>query len=105
MSAALYLAFALVVRIRLPRLERGGFGGTAGAARGGGGAARASLRGAGLLLRGRTVRRPTPAQRLPPACVTGAEGLIVAHAGGRHFAADWYAVLMGFCPSACWPVT
>lgn len=38
------------------------------------------------------------AQWLPPAFVAGAEGLIVAYAGGRHFAPGWYAVLMGCLP-------
>ncbi|MFH7594612.1 MFS transporter [Streptomyces racemochromogenes] len=97
-SAALYLGCALAVRVRLPRLEPGGFGGAPGGARGDGGAVRASLRGAGLLLRGRTVRRLMLAQWLPPAFVAGAEGLIVAYAGGRHFAPGWYAVLMGCLP-------
>ncbi len=36
---------------------------------------------------------------LPPAFVAGAEGLIVAYAGGRHFASGWYAVLMGCLPA------
>lgn len=38
------------------------------------------------------------AQWLPPAFVAGAEGLIVAYAGERHFAPGWYAVLMGCLP-------
>jgi MFS family permease len=97
-SAALYLGCALAIRIRLPRLELGEFGGTPGSARGDGGAVRASLHGAGLLLRGHTVRRLMLAQWLPPAFVAGAEGLIVAYAGGRHFAPGWYAVLMGCLP-------
>lgn len=97
-SAALYLGCALAVRLRLPRLEPGVSGGTSGGARGDGGAVRASLRGAGLLLRGRTVRRLMLAQWLPSAFVAGAEGLIVAYAGGRHFAPGWYAVLMGCLP-------
>jgi predicted MFS family arabinose efflux permease len=96
-SAALYLGCALAIRIRLPRLP-GEFGGTPGSARGGIGAIRASLHGAGLLLRGHTVRRLMLAQWLPPAFVAGAEGLIVAYAGGRHFAPGWYAVLMGCLP-------
>ncbi|MEU3534396.1 MFS transporter [Streptomyces murinus] len=97
-SAALYLGCALAVRLRLPRLEPGGSDGTSGSARGDGGAVRASLRGAGLLLRGRTVRRLMLAQWLPSAFVAGAEGLIVAYAGGRHFAPGWYAALMGCLP-------
>ncbi|MFC7867993.1 MFS transporter [Streptomyces murinus] len=97
-SAALYLGCALAVRLRLPRLEPGGSDGTSGSARGDGGAVRASLRGASLLLRGRTVRRLMLAQWLPSAFVAGAEGLIVAYAGGRHFAPGWYAVLMGCLP-------
>ncbi|OIK23867.1 MFS transporter [Streptomyces malaysiense] len=95
-SAALHLGCALAVRLRLPRLEPGASGVTSGAARGG--AVRDSLRGAGLLLRGRTVRRLMLAQWLPSAFVAGAEGLIVAYAGGRHFAPGWYAVLMGCLP-------
>ncbi|BAU81320.1 hypothetical protein SLA_0365 [Streptomyces laurentii] len=93
-SAALYLGCALAIRIRLPRLQPGESGG----ARGEGGAVRASLRGAGLLLRGRTVRRLMLAQWLPPAFVAGAEGLLVAYAGERRLAPGWYAVLMGCLP-------
>ncbi|MGQ4464655.1 MFS transporter [Streptomyces violaceoruber] len=94
-SAVLYLGCALAIRIRLPRLEPGEFGNIPG---GDGGAVRASLQGAGLLLRGRTVRRLMLAQWLPVALVAGAEGLIVAYAGERHFAPGWYAVLMGCLP-------
>ncbi|MDX3403346.1 MFS transporter [Streptomyces sp. ME02-6977A] len=97
-SAALYLGSALAIRLRLPRLQPGEFGGTPGSVRGDGGTVRASLHGAGLLLRGRTVRRLMLAQWLPPAFVAGAEGLIVAYAGGHHFAPGWYAVLMGCLP-------
>ncbi|MFE7367215.1 MFS transporter [Streptomyces anulatus] len=94
-SAVLYLGCALAIRVRLPRLQPGEFGGTPG---GDGGAVRASLRGAGLLLRGRTVRRLMLAQWLPVALVAGAEGIIVAYAGERRFAPGWYAVLMGCLP-------
>jgi len=97
-SAALCLGCALAIRIRLPQLEPGEFSGAPGSARDGDGAVRASLYGAGLLLRGHTVRRLMLAQWLPPAFVAGAEGLIVAYAGGRHFAPGWYAVLMGCLP-------
>ncbi|MFI6965779.1 MFS transporter [Streptomyces sp. NPDC050255] len=97
-SAILYLGCALAVRIRLPRLQPGEFGGTPGSDGGDSGAVRASLRGAGRLLRGRTVRRLMLAQWLPVAFVAGAEGLIVAYAGERHFAPGWYAVLMGCLP-------
>lgn len=97
-SAVLYLGCALAIRIRLPRLRPGEFGGPPGSAGGDGGAVRASLRGAGLLLRGRTVRRLMLAQWLPVALVAGAEGLIVAYAGERRFAPGWYAVLMGCLP-------
>ncbi|WP_442805774.1 MFS transporter [Streptomyces sp. NBC_00385] len=93
-SAALYLGCALAVHIRLPRLQTGDPGG----ARGDGGAVRASLHGAGLLLRQHTVRRLMLAQWLPPAFVAGAEGLIVAYAGERHFEPGSYAVLMGCLP-------
>lgn len=95
-SAVLYLGCALAIRIRLPRLQPGG--GTPGSAGGDSGAVRASLHGAGMLLRGRTVRRLMLAQWLPVAFVAGAEGLIVAYAGERHFAPGWYAVLMGCLP-------
>lgn len=97
-SAVLYLGCALAIRIRLPRLRPGEFGGPPGSAGGDGGAVRASLRGAGLLLRGRTVRRLMLAQWLPVALVAGAEGIIVAYAGERRFAPGWYAVLMGCLP-------
>jgi predicted MFS family arabinose efflux permease len=97
-SAVLYLGCALAIRIRLPRLQPGEFGGIPGNDGGDSGAVRASLQGAGLLLRGRTVRRLMLAQWLPVAFVAGAEGLIVAYAGERHFAPGWYAVLMGCLP-------
>ncbi|OKJ58782.1 MFS transporter [Streptomyces sp. CB02115] len=97
-SAVLYLGCALAIRIRLPRLRPGEFGGPPGSAGSDGGAVRASLRGAGLLLRGRTVRRLMLAQWLPVALVAGAEGIIVAYAGERRFAPGWYAVLMGCLP-------
>ncbi|MFH9821681.1 MFS transporter [Streptomyces bobili] len=97
-SAALYLGCALAVRIGLPRPQPGESGGTPGGAQDDGGAVRASLRGAGLLLRERTVRRLMLAQWLPVAFVAGAESLLVAYAGGRHFAPGWYAVLMGCLP-------
>lgn len=109
-SAVLYLGCAFAVRLRLPRLRVGESGGTPGStggdsgADGGvdsgadGGAVRASLRGAGLLLRDRTVRRLMLAQWLPVAFVAGAEGLIVAYAGERGFAPGRYAVLMGCLP-------
>ncbi|WP_105971396.1 MFS transporter [Streptomyces geranii] len=97
-SAVLYLGCALAIRIRLPRLRPGGSGGEPGSARGDGGAVRTSLRGTGLLLRGRTVRRLMLAQWLPVTFVASAEGLIVAYAGERHFAPGWYAVLMGCLP-------
>ncbi|MEV6456805.1 MFS transporter [Streptomyces anulatus] len=97
-SAVLYLGCALAIRIRLPQLRPGEFGGPPGSAGGDGGAVRASLRGAGLLLRGRTVRRLMLAQWLPVALVAGAEGIIVAYAGERRLAPGWYAVLMGCLP-------
>ncbi|OCC13362.1 MFS transporter [Streptomyces sp. PTY087I2] len=97
-SAVLYLGCALAIRIRLPRLQPGEFSGTPGGAGGDSGAVRASLRGAGLLLRGRSVRRLMLAQWLPVALVAGAEGIIVAYAGERRFAPGRYAVLMGCLP-------
>ncbi|MCL7379778.1 MFS transporter [Streptomyces sp. 35G-GA-8] len=97
-SAALYLGCGLAVRIGLPRLQPGEFGDTPGSARGDGGTVRTSLHGAGLLMRKHTVRRLMLAQWLPVAFVAGAEGLIVAYAGERHFAPGWYAVLMGCLP-------
>ncbi|MEC4575748.1 MFS transporter [Streptomyces virginiae] len=98
-SAILYFGCALAVRIRLPRLQPGWRGGTSDRAWGDGGAVRASLHGAGLLLRRRRVRRLMLAQWLPPAFAAGAEGLIVAYAGEHHFAPGWYAVLMGCLPA------
>ncbi|WP_405590964.1 MFS transporter [Streptomyces sp. NBC_01190] len=95
-GAAAHLLCAAVVRLRLPRLEAEPVVVAVGA---GGGAVRDSLRGAGALLRHRAVRRLLFAQWLPSAFVAGAEGMIVAYAGGRHFAAGSYAVLM-----ACLPV-
>ncbi|MBB0242688.1 MFS transporter [Streptomyces alkaliphilus] len=97
-GAVLYLGCALAIRIRLPRLPPGESGGTPGSAGRDSGAARASLRGAGLLLRRRTVRRLMPAQWLPVAFVAGSQGLLVAYSGERHFAPGWYAVLMGCLP-------
>ncbi|WP_405193482.1 MFS transporter [Streptomyces anulatus] len=101
-SAVLYFGCALAIRIRLPRLQPAAFGGTPGSTGGDsgadGGAVRASLQGAGLLLRDRTVRRLMLAQWLPVALVAGAEGLIVAYAGESRFAPGWYAVLMGCLP-------
>ncbi|MFE6769814.1 MFS transporter [Streptomyces fimicarius] len=114
-SAVLYFGCALAIRIRLPRLQPAALGGTPGSTGGStggdsgadgetdggaadGGAVRASLQGAGLLLRDRTVRRLMLAQWLPVALVAGAEGLIVAYAGERRFAPGRYAVLMGCLP-------
>ncbi|MFF4858594.1 MFS transporter [Streptomyces rubiginosohelvolus] len=110
-SAVLYAGCALAIRIRLPRLQPAAFGGIPGSTGGDsgadgvsgggtadGGAVRASLQGAGLLLRDRTVRRLMLAQWLPVALVAGAEGLIVAYAGERRFAPGRYAVLMGCLP-------
>ncbi|MGW0984608.1 MFS transporter [Streptomyces xiamenensis] len=97
-SAVLYLGCALAIRIRLPRLQPGESGGTPGSAGSDSGAVRASLRGAGLLLRRRTVRRLMLAQWLPVAFVAGSQGLLVAYSGERHFAPGWYAVLMGCLP-------
>ncbi|GAB3109691.1 MFS transporter [Streptomyces calidiresistens] len=97
-GAVLYLGCALAIRIRLPRLPPGESGGTPGSAGRDSGAARASLRGAGLLLRRRTVRRLMVAQWLPVAFVAGSQGLLVAYSGERHFAPGWYAVLMGCLP-------
>ncbi|MFE1949636.1 MFS transporter [Streptomyces sp. NPDC059524] len=93
-SAVLYLGCALAIRIRLPRRRSG----ATESVQGDGGTVRTSLNGAALLLRGQTVRRLMLGQWLPPAFVAGAEGLIVAYAGGRHFAPGWYAVLMGCLP-------
>ncbi|MFI1186943.1 MFS transporter [Streptomyces californicus] len=97
-SAALYLGCALAVRIGLPRPGPAEFDDTPGGAGNAKESVRASLHGAGLLLRGRTVRRLMLAQWLPCAFAAGAEGLIVAYAGERHFAPGWYAVLMGCLP-------
>lgn len=96
LGAALNLLCAAAVRLRLPRLaaeRREPHADTAA------GAVRRSLHGSGALLRDRGVRRLLLAQWLPSAFVAGAEGLIVAYAGGRGFSPGSYAALL-----ACLPV-
>jgi predicted MFS family arabinose efflux permease len=100
-SAVLYLACALAVRCRLPSALPSPFPAAAEPAAAGPaaeGAVRASLRGARALLGGGTVRRLMLAQWLPPSFAAGAEGLIVAYTGSRHFAPAWYAALMACLP-------
>ncbi|MFC4033461.1 MFS transporter [Streptomyces polygonati] len=89
-GAGLYLAVAACVRTGLPRLPAGTAAGSP---------VRASLAATRALLRAHRTRRLLLAQWLPGACVAGAEGLIVAYAGTRHFPSGAYAVLM-----ACLPV-
>jgi predicted MFS family arabinose efflux permease len=96
-GAGLNLLCAAVIRLRLPRLGSATKRDTPGA--GGNGSVRSSLRGSRALLRERRVRRLLLAQWLPSAFVAGAEGLIVAYAGGRGFSPGSYAVLL-----ACLPV-
>jgi predicted MFS family arabinose efflux permease len=105
-GAALDLLCVAVIRLRLLRLPAepsgpDGAGAPSGPSGPGAasGAVRRSLRGSGVLLRDRVVRRLLLAQWLPSAFVAGAEGLIVAYAGGRGFSAGSYAVLL-----ACLPV-
>ncbi|QKW23388.1 MFS transporter [Kitasatospora sp. NA04385] len=89
-AAALHLANALAIRLRLPDLP---------APRGAGGSVvRQSWRGNGELLRGTAVRRLLLAQWLPSAAVTGAESLVIAYAGARGFRTGGYGFLLACLP-------
>ncbi|SDP15784.1 Major Facilitator Superfamily protein [Actinacidiphila guanduensis] len=92
-GAGIYLAVAVRVRLGLPRL---GIEPREGAAAS---PVRASLAATGTLLRAPRSRTLLLAQWLPGACVAGGEGLLVAYAGERGFAAGAYALLL-----ACLPV-
>ncbi|MFE4416213.1 MFS transporter [Streptomyces sp. NPDC056821] len=89
LAAGLHLVAAAVVRLGLPRLPAPPADGTV---------VRASLVGNLRLLRTRAVRRLLLAQWLPSSFMGGAEGLIVAYAGQRHFPAGAYALLMAALP-------
>lgn len=89
-AAGLHLVAAAVVRLGLPRLAAPPSDGTV---------VGASLAGNLRLLRSRPVRRLLLAQWLPPSFTVGAEGLIVAYAGQRHFPAGAYALLMAAVPA------
>jgi len=92
-TALLHLAAAVWVRLRLPDLrvspgERGALA-----------AVRRSWTGNRELLRDRTIRALILAQWLPPACVTGAESLIVPYVAVRGLPAQTGGLLL-----ACLPV-
>nr|WP_236656009.1 MFS transporter [Streptacidiphilus jiangxiensis] len=91
-AAGLYLVAALVVRLGLPRMP------APPAPVGDDAVVKASLAGNLRLLRTRAVRRLLLAQWLPSSFTGGAEGLIVAYAGQRHFSAGAYALLMAALP-------
>ncbi|MFC1414078.1 MFS transporter [Streptacidiphilus sp. N1-12] len=91
-AAVLYLSAAAVVRLGLPRLPAPPVAPADTAV------VRASLAGNLRLLRLRPVRLLLLAQWLPSSFTGGAEGLIVAYAGQRHFPAGTYAVLMAALP-------
>lgn len=58
----------------------------------------ASWSGIGVLLRNQGLWRMLVAQWLPPASLAGAESLVVAYAGGQHFAAGVYGLLLACAP-------
>ncbi|MEV6611958.1 MFS transporter [Kutzneria sp. NPDC051319] len=90
-SAVLHLVAATWVRLRLPDLRV--TGGTLAAA------VRRSWAGNRELLRDRTIRALILAQWLPPACVTGAESLIVPYVAVRGLPVETGGLLL-----ACMPV-
>jgi len=90
-SAALHLLAAVWVRLRLPDLRTSGSGLSS--------AVRRSWSGNRQLLRDRTIRTLILAQWLPPACVTGAESLLVPYVSVRGL-----PVAAGGLLLACLPV-
>ncbi|MFC5908530.1 MFS transporter [Streptacidiphilus monticola] len=90
-AAAIQLAVAAAIRLRLPDLPA--------LHPADGAVVRRSWSGNGTLLRTRPVRRLLLAQWLPSAFVASAESLVVAYAGGRGFAPGSYGLLL-----ACLPV-
>jgi predicted MFS family arabinose efflux permease len=90
-SAALHLLAAAWVRLRLPDLRVSGSGLSS--------AVRRSWTGNRQLLRDRTIRTLILAQWLPPACVTGAESLLVPYVAVRGL-----PVAAGGLLLACLPV-
>jgi predicted MFS family arabinose efflux permease len=90
-GAVLYLAVAVAVRLGLPSLSVSGQRPSP--------LVRTSLQSVAALLGARGLRRLFLAQWLPAASVAGVEGLLIAYAGQRQFAAGTYALLM-----ACLPV-
>ena len=91
-TAVLHLLAAAWVRFRLPDLR------VSAAARGALGVVRRSWAGNRELLRDRTIRALILAQWLPPACVTGAEGLIVPYAAVRGLPAQDGGLLLACVP-------
>jgi predicted MFS family arabinose efflux permease len=114
-SAACHLIAALIVRLRLPDLPAPRDGRTAAGADGAAGADRAAGRGGRRgaassvlreswtgnrrLLGDPGVRLLLLAQWLPPMFVTGAEGLIVPYAAGRHFGRGTAGWLLACLPA------
>ncbi|MFB7470305.1 MFS transporter [Kitasatospora sp. NPDC056184] len=90
-GAALHLTAAVAVRLGLPRVDPDSAPS--------GSVAKAGLRGAAALMGARRPRRLLLAQWLPGAATAGAEALIVAYAGQRHFAPGAYALLMACLPA------
>ncbi|WP_327066116.1 MFS transporter [Kitasatospora sp. NBC_01302] len=91
-SAAGYLAAALLVRLRLPALPSSSGDGRGAAV------LRHSWTGNRALLADRAVRRLLLVQWLPPAFAAGAEGLIVAYTGERGLPPGCAALLLGALP-------
>jgi predicted MFS family arabinose efflux permease len=89
-AAAGHVLAALIVRLGLPDLD--------GAPGESGSAVRASLAGVGELLGDPVIRRLLLAHWLPPACVAGAEALLVAYATARGFPPGSAGALMAALP-------
>ena len=84
---------AVAVLLGLPDLPAPDRGGASGAV------LAASWSGTGVLVRNKAVRRLLVAQWMPPASLAGAESLVVAYAGGRHFAAGLFGLLLACAPT------
>lgn len=89
-GAAVYLMVAAAVRLGLPDMPPDTQASES--------VVRSSIGGTTALLRARGPRRLFLAQWLPVAFAAGAEALIIAYAGERHFASGTYAVLMASLP-------
>ncbi|MFD0327966.1 hypothetical protein ACFQZC_06295 [Streptacidiphilus monticola] len=96
-AAAIQLAVAAAIRLRLPDLPA--------LHPADGAVVRRSWSGNGTLLRTRPVRRLLLAQWLPSAFVASAESLVVAYAGAGASLPAATASCWPACRSACWPGT